>query len=453
MMMLILLALPAPGDIAEALPPTPTFDQRVDYFAWCARVTRGTHASDANAAALYAQVESELARIMAPDDPDDLDEPAWPAGMWTDSESDSDDRPHPWSPTKHPRWEKSYRLTRNVCQVIQQAAKRPYCEQPIEVAEGPRCIFAEEPPFTYRSRTYVKILSENAWREPIDSASFLLTLDTSLAIADQLDRVPTAIASIAASSLRNLVDLDVRSALHYELFDADTIKKALAILERHDAHEEGYNEYVAGELLGLFDLIQVAHDKAQPVVPNLAICGLEQAFRRVRQGAADPSRVARDLRRLFLELQELADRPYSPKLAREVDATADRMAEIFGAPIKPDFGEFAELLEELPDLGYAHSLRLFHYRAASRAATRVLLHVHLYKADNGEWPKTLEALPGELATKLVDPFANRAFRYRIVDGGPLLYSLGLNCKDDGGKQDPEMWDTQAGDLVYWPIRE
>ncbi len=56
-----------------------------------------------------------------------------------------------------------------------------------------------------------------------------------------------------------------------------------------------------------------------------------------------------------------------------------------------------------------------------------------YRADRGEYPKQLaDLVPQYIAAIPIDPFADRPFVYRRQPVGFMLYSVGLNGKDDGG---------------------
>ncbi|HEX5322294.1 MAG TPA: hypothetical protein VFW40_00810 [Capsulimonadaceae bacterium] len=63
------------------------------------------------------------------------------------------------------------------------------------------------------------------------------------------------------------------------------------------------------------------------------------------------------------------------------------------------------------------------------------LALRIYRLDNGEYPNSLAELsPKYLPTTPADPFAmNSALRYRRTGGKYLLYSVGPDGKDDGGK--------------------
>lgn len=105
----------------------------------------------------------------------------------------------------------------------------------------------------------------------------------------------------------------------------------------------------------------------------------------------------------------------------------------------PSFDKFALLQRKL---------------ATSRNACRVLFLLHAYKAEHGHWPKDLkEALPKGSAEKLDDPFANKPFGYRLKDGQPLLYSVGVNGVDDRGKPCDEKKWGDTGDVVFWPPQD
>ena len=57
-----------------------------------------------------------------------------------------------------------------------------------------------------------------------------------------------------------------------------------------------------------------------------------------------------------------------------------------------------------------------------------------YRHDNGYYPKKLSELyPKYIDTLPKDTFSDEEYRYKIEDNGYLLYSVGPNGKNDGGK--------------------
>jgi hypothetical protein len=74
---------------------------------------------------------------------------------------------------------------------------------------------------------------------------------------------------------------------------------------------------------------------------------------------------------------------------------------------------------------------------AMMLATRTGLACKIYKKKTGRYPENLEALvPGLLPEIPIDPFTGKPLVYKIENGELLIYSLGSNQKDDGGRMGP-----------------
>jgi hypothetical protein len=97
--------------------------------------------------------------------------------------------------------------------------------------------------------------------------------------------------------------------------------------------------------------------------------------------------------------------------------------------------------------------RIFVRNEAAFAILQVEVALRLYHAEHSKYPTSLtELAPKYLKSASKDPFGQgKPLRYRVTKNGQdfLLYSLGLNMKDDGGK--PGQWDyfdnTMKDDLV------
>lgn len=67
-------------------------------------------------------------------------------------------------------------------------------------------------------------------------------------------------------------------------------------------------------------------------------------------------------------------------------------------------------------------------------ASRTGLACRLYKSRTGHYPQTLDELVPELLTEVpIDPFTGKPLVYRREGEGFIVYSLGSNEKDDGGR--------------------
>ena len=81
-----------------------------------------------------------------------------------------------------------------------------------------------------------------------------------------------------------------------------------------------------------------------------------------------------------------------------------------------------------------------------------------YRAEHGEYPVDLAALaPSYLPAVPDDTFAAGPFHYRRDGEGYLLYSVGPNSKDNGGRShsdDPKRYDPDADDIaIRVPARQ
>lgn len=104
-----------------------------------------------------------------------------------------------------------------------------------------------------------------------------------------------------------------------------------------------------------------------------------------------------------------------------------------------------------------------------RDATLVAIALELYRRHNGDWPDDLDSLvPDFLPAVPLDRFDGQPIRYRLTDGRPMIYSIGVDRLDDGGRppSDPqgnaEEWcpqsqveqirnaKTNCGDWILWP---
>jgi len=93
-----------------------------------------------------------------------------------------------------------------------------------------------------------------------------------------------------------------------------------------------------------------------------------------------------------------------------------------------------------------------------RQALLTVLAVMRYEKEKGQYPASLDELveAGYLKELPMDPYSDGPLIYRRTNGGFLLYSFGMDLKDDGGKLGlgsrgtPRMW-ADNGDWVFWPV--
>ena len=105
--------------------------------------------------------------------------------------------------------------------------------------------------------------------------------------------------------------------------------------------------------------------------------------------------------------------------------------------------------------------RIIEYSYQNKAdvqATLSIIAILRYKQDKGGYPEHLEQLIADAYLKELpmDPYNDEPLVYRRTGDNFILYSLGHNFKDDGGKPEidrkgrPRLWDYDA-DAVFWPM--
>ncbi|MDD3925498.1 MAG: hypothetical protein PHT33_02450 [bacterium] len=142
---------------------------------------------------------------------------------------------------------------------------------------------------------------------------------------------------------------------------------------------------------------------------------------------------------------KLMSRPYYEvsEAANHLDEDSNGGAKIFRA------GMFISGWRAFYDCEVMHDVRMQGFE--------ISLALKAYKSSHGSYPITLDVLVPELMRSLpVDPFTGHNFRYQRQGKGFILYSLGANQKDDGGKEDKtrNMGDDKSHrDDIAWSCRD
>lgn len=92
-----------------------------------------------------------------------------------------------------------------------------------------------------------------------------------------------------------------------------------------------------------------------------------------------------------------------------------------------------------------------HRFAQIRGATLTAIALSLERRRTGSYPASLDALvPDLLPSVHPDIFDGNSMRYALVGGQPVLYSVGVDRKDDGGRP-PK--NPHSGLVSTWKPRE
>ena len=119
--------------------------------------------------------------------------------------------------------------------------------------------------------------------------------------------------------------------------------------------------------------------------------------------------------------------------------------------------EYCEVVLAAPSLAFfgcgklnSSQFRMLREETAMlRTAVTCAVAIHQYRDKKGRLPKRLEDLvPEFIETAPIDPYSGRPFVYRAKADDFILYSVGSDQDDDGGKHTNEF--REPGDRVFWP---
>jgi hypothetical protein len=231
---------------------------------------------------------------------------------------------------------------------------------------------------------------------------------TTLRLCRHFDREPTIIGGLVAVACRGIVvstiDLALRSG---DVSDA-TCDALDAELKRHDVAQVYRQSLISDRAFGLAVLAEVAAGKhREQLRGNDAYWFRAVAFKDNELGYLD----------YMAQSLAIAGRPYADVIDDECISKALASA-----------GPFADLAA--PNTRAA-LVAVGRAEAAQRALVVLNRIQRFEKANPGHVPSLADlSLPPEITT---DPFNGRPLKMHKEPGGWLIYSVGHNLKDDGGK--------------------
>ncbi len=166
-------------------------------------------------------------------------------------------------------------------------------------------------------------------------------------------------------------------------------------------------------------------------------------------------RVVLRIARLPIEQLCQDDHPLWRELGQRYDALVARGRYAVRFP----FVNIPAYVARLVLVDYGRVLKRYALEVARDRAAAAIFAIHEYRAVHGRWPPSLDALDGG---PFIDPFACAPFRYRQTEDGFVLYSVGPDGDDDGGRSGAShpvsaTWLAEGeranGDLLCWPPTE
>jgi hypothetical protein len=219
-------------------------------------------------------------------------------------------------------------------------------------------------------------------------------------MADRLDRGErffyldsvAAIARLGVSHIGDLTGAGVATETSNGLFQGIALEALDAMIDWDEPLRLGNQWY---------DRLAAAARKPTRAERAAATAALEKDTKNLGAGVKDPKRMAER----FLE-----------KMPRQ--AAGRLVGEVFIALLLPAVSAVIDLEDRI---------------AAETKLADVALTLAAYRADHGKYPDRLTDLKPKYRAETKDPFSDGDLLYRPAADGFLLYSVGPNGKDDGGR--------------------
>jgi hypothetical protein len=479
--------------VTEPLTPTGL----VDYVAWLNRdLSRGI-TPETNAAVLYWQVMGKNEEILenpefferlkralgtdpfANEGPTliGLDRIARAAGVEVDYNDGSTlgtqytlSMERPWKPHEAPLVYKWLFVNRKPLEIVHEATTRPSCYHPLLHTTDDETMFGLWfPAYTFQQRELARMLSARTLlalgeNRPEDAMRDLLTMHR---LARQSAKAGTLMQILVGIAIDAIAHEGDRQLANSEAVTAEQLiqyANQLSALPPVGDFQRSYQfdrfagldliqRLASGQLaddeiaddISLLELLDVGTDPelANRLISllfqhgvdwNQVMIGFNQFYDRVEAACGHEEYAQR-----YQTLSELADEIETR--SRAVLSPRMLVASVFATPQqRADLMTTMSLHTMAPALVQADE-------AVTRGKARTVLSqmgvaLSAYRKANGEFPASLEALVPDYLPKLPnDPYTGKPCVYRVDDAGALVYSLGRNLKDDGGKSLRDDYDN------------
>jgi hypothetical protein len=316
---------------------------------------------------------------------------------------------------------------REALKFFAQGAQYEQSRYPINLTKGPDTLlphlFGIKRGMQLSEMAAILDAENNDEKQAADDVLMTLALARSLKAEPVLisQLVRSAGVSLAVDALNQVVN---RTTLSPESLSG--LSKALQSMEDYDARGEGFSRSMAGELamhLGLLD----NQNKLAPYLSTLKTTDMpDEQRRRMVEHLKQPGSLK--------EEHDYFETTFQQLLSARKEAFPERL-------------KVADLVRQCASEATARGLLFcgwyFDGSSVNREA-RCLANLRLAMtavaleqfraAHNNRYPAGLSELsPSYLNAVLTDPFDGQPLRYRKQDAGYVLYRIGPDLKDDGGK--------------------
>ena len=145
-----------------------------------------------------------------------------------------------------------------------------------------------------------------------------------------------------------------------------------------------------------------------------------------------------DQQRLIEELFDLIEANYrSPSHLLKKLSASQKIDSMTSTP-SMEFG-YSPVLTCIPDLSRAYRRQIS--MDAELNAAMLVVRLAMHYSEQGVYPATLRGLG-----RFTDPYSGKLLGYKLIGGKPMIYSVGPDRDDDGGR----VLVDDVGERVWWP---
>lgn len=330
----------------------------------------------------------------------------------------------------------------NILDLISKATKLPKCQFPVKWEDGAAAMFPHYATLREVARLESAAALTHARHGDMDAATD--AINTGLKASASIKDEPALIAQLVRVAMINISLRSLQDSIASGSFTESQARQLESTLSQIDLRD-GFVKALLGErAMGMW-----AYDEIKKTGPASydALAGVSDrttldsiclfvATRNIGRPMlnADQSYYLRHM----TEQIDLAKKPYY-----QVTKITPKVA---GPENAPSYAPVTKSVCPIFDCARRSSENCM----ANIAVARVGLGLIAYKDRFGIYPQSLAKLKSKLGWETPkDPFDGKDLKYKKTDKGFVLYSIGLNMVNDGGRApDPKMNDPCTGDVVW-----
>ena len=326
---------------------------------------------------------------------------------------------------------------RGALQFFTQGAQHEQSRYPLDFNQGQQLQLPHLPKI--KSGTQVAEMAaildaeDKQGKQAADDVLLTLALARSLNAEPMLisQMVRVASVAIAAASLEQVMN---RTTLPPE--SLSELSKAFQSMENYDAQGESFNRSLIGEKVTVMAAFK------QASVQELAAFAAQDATDEQRQRMVQLLKQPGGLK----EEQDYLETTFGQFLAARKEDFPGRLTD--AAVVQQRTAEAKSgvlLLNNSWLTGYTNVVSLEARCLANLRLAMTAVALEQFRATHNQYPAGLSELaPNYLDAPLMDPFDGQPLHYRQQGAGYVLYSIGFDLKDDGGKR----LTGKDGDMVF-----